>query len=158
MSGTKQYVDLDEFADETTRITRALLREYRIRDRDEVFCYGVTVLQWETMDALGRLGEATMNEISSAMSLANSTMTRVVDQLVEKGLVERQVDPDDRRVVRIALTESGEEKLAQVRDCVRDAQKAVLAHIPPENRETILWALRQLWEARERYQNSCCSQ
>ena len=153
--GTKT-IELDAFADEAVRLTRSLMREYRLRDRDEVCCYDVTMLQYETIDALARVGEATMNEISGAMSLANSTMTRVVDQLVEKGLVERRADPEDRRVVRVALTAAGEEKVDEVRRCVRESQKAVLSTIKPGDRQTILWALRQLWEARVRWRASCC--
>ena len=156
MADTQTPLGLDDFTDEVSSLTRSLMRDYRVQDRDQVFCYDVTVLQWETMDAIGRLGEATMNALSGAMSLANSTMTRVVDQLVEKRLVERQTDPEDRRVVRVTLTQTGEEKLALVRHCFRESQKKVLSHVRPEDRETILWSLKQLKAARERWRSSCC--
>jgi DNA-binding MarR family transcriptional regulator len=50
----------------------------------------------------------TMGELSSALSVPFSTATRIVDVLVADGLVQRTQDPEDRRVVRVALTVEGE--------------------------------------------------
>ena len=50
--------------------------------------------------------------------LANdpSTLTTFVDRLEQRQYVERRNDPDDRRVKRIALTESGERTVEDLRD------------------------------------------
>lgn len=50
-----------------------------------------------------------MNELSEAMGITGSTMTRIVDPLVHKKLVQRKPDEEDRRIVRVSLTESGRE-------------------------------------------------
>ena len=49
----------------------------------------------------------TMGEISDALNVPLSTATRMVDNLVEHGYAERLPDPQDRRVVRVALTANG---------------------------------------------------
>ncbi len=49
----------------------------------------------------------TMGELSQALSVPLSTATRMVDWWVDRGLAERLSDPDDRRIVRIELTDSG---------------------------------------------------
>jgi DNA-binding MarR family transcriptional regulator len=51
----------------------------------------------------------TMGELSDALSVPLSTATRVVNVLVGHGYVERRHDPDDRRVVRVSLTQRGRE-------------------------------------------------
>jgi DNA-binding MarR family transcriptional regulator len=51
----------------------------------------------------------TMGEISEALNVPLSTATRMVDSLVEHGYAERLPDPQDRRIVRVALTENGKQ-------------------------------------------------
>ena len=49
----------------------------------------------------------TMGELSQAVSVPLSTATRMADRWVEGGYAQRLADPDDRRIVRIALTDKG---------------------------------------------------
>src|SRR5215470_4381548 len=48
-----------------------------------------------------------MGEFSKSLDIPLSTATRVVDGLVEGGFAARTADPEDRRVVRVALTADG---------------------------------------------------
>ena len=63
--------------------------------------YGVTTSQGGTLLSFNPKEGFTMNELSKAVSLDTSTMTRMIDQLVEKGLVHREADRRDRRVVLV---------------------------------------------------------
>lgn len=49
-----------------------------------------------------------MKDVASELGISPSTLTTIVDKLVEKGLVKRDLDIDDRRKVQISLTEKGE--------------------------------------------------
>lgn len=49
----------------------------------------------------------TLSELSQRMLRVNSNTTAMVDHLEAKGLVKREPDPDDRRVIRVKLTEAG---------------------------------------------------
>jgi DNA-binding MarR family transcriptional regulator len=51
----------------------------------------------------------TMSQLSAALDMPLSTVTRLVDWLEEGGFARRQPDPDDGRVTRVALTASGAE-------------------------------------------------
>ncbi|MGW1993005.1 MarR family winged helix-turn-helix transcriptional regulator [Embleya sp. NPDC001921] len=48
-----------------------------------------------------------MGELGEVLGLAKSSLTGLVDRTVQRGLVRREPDPQDRRAVRIALTEEG---------------------------------------------------
>lgn len=54
-------------------------------------------------------GSLRMNELASTLDISMSRATGLVDRLVEKDLVNRWPDPDDRRSVLCALTEQGHE-------------------------------------------------
>ncbi len=80
-----------------------LVRRYQFRDRDSIVCHGISVSQCYSLDALWRSGSLTMGELAAELALEISTMTRIVDHLVEVGLADRQEDPADRRVRRADL-------------------------------------------------------
>lgn len=48
-----------------------------------------------------------MNELAAGLACDNSNVTGLVDRLAARGLVDRQANPDDRRVKRIVLTTAG---------------------------------------------------
>jgi DNA-binding MarR family transcriptional regulator len=48
-----------------------------------------------------------MGELSSELKIPVSTATRLADWLVQSDIIERFSDPDDRRIVRVRLTEAG---------------------------------------------------
>jgi DNA-binding MarR family transcriptional regulator len=48
-----------------------------------------------------------MSEIADAIVHSTGGTTRLIDRMVEEGLVERQACPKDRRAIHVAITESG---------------------------------------------------
>ena len=73
-------------------------------------------------------GDITMGEFSSALAVPFSTATRIADWLVE----------DDRRVVRIALTETGKELYKAIDRYIRQRMQQVLSGLTAEERTTLL--------------------
>jgi MarR family transcriptional regulator, organic hydroperoxide resistance regulator len=69
----------------------------------------ITPHQGETMYLLRQAGAGgvSMNELARAQGCALSTATAMVDRLLKLGLAERVHDEEDRRVVRITMTERG---------------------------------------------------
>lgn len=50
---------------------------------------------------------ASVSEIARDLSISKSNMTPIIDKLIQEGFVERLPDPNDRRVIRIGITEKG---------------------------------------------------
>jgi MarR family transcriptional regulator, organic hydroperoxide resistance regulator len=59
--------------------------------------------------ALYRADGQTISELGETVSLEKSTMTGLIDRMVRAGLVNREADPADRRVLRVWLTERGKQ-------------------------------------------------
>ena len=117
---------------------------------------GITASQGYTLLAMPDAGSVTMNELSVTMKLATSTMTRMADQLIQKGLVERQADPGDRRVVRVSLTENGRRVKVQLKDALQDLYAQVLAAIPEGEQNTVLASLEKLNSSILGVVKACC--
>jgi DNA-binding MarR family transcriptional regulator len=68
----------------------------------------------------------TMGELSKALSLPLSTVSRIVDMLEEQGFAKRQPDAEDGRVVRVDLTDTGRQVYeAMVSHGVRNAERVL---------------------------------
>ncbi len=146
------------FADDIQRLTYDLVRYDAICDRVCVEELGVTVSQGYILMALPETGSVTMNDLSAKMRLANSTMTRMADQLVQKRLITRGPDSDDRRIVRVQLTEQGQDIRARLKKALRDLFSEVLKDIPEGERETIVHSLEILNLSIVNALKSCCAE
>jgi len=58
------------------------------------------------------IGPCRTTDLARTVRVTSPTMTRVLDRLVETGLVTRAADPDDRRAIRLGLTPAGRRVLA----------------------------------------------
>lgn len=65
-------------------------------------------------------GPSRMSDIASALGVSLATATGVVDRLVERDILTREGDPDDRRVVLCRLSEKGEELMSGLWQLSRD--------------------------------------
>ncbi len=77
--------------------------------------------EWSVLERLARsAGEAplTPSQLAQAANVAPSSMTHRLDRMVERGLISRTADPDNRRRVLVALTDAGYGLYAQA---IRDA-------------------------------------
>jgi DNA-binding MarR family transcriptional regulator len=71
----------------------------------------------------------TVGEIADDLQLAQSSTTELVDRAVAAGLVVRATSPRDGRVVRIALTPAGEERLETAFSALDSARGELLEHL-----------------------------
>lgn len=70
---------------------------------------GLTLSQWQVLATLSRLDKATMGEVAAFCATDRTTLTRTVDRMVEGGLIQRDRDLVDRRLVHLILTAKGQD-------------------------------------------------
>jgi len=87
----------------------SVFRSLRSRIPEEWFTLELTMPQVRTLFALLRGGDARMGTLASQLGVSLSSATGLVDRLVEKRLVERWVDPEDRRSVIVRLGAEGQD-------------------------------------------------
>jgi DNA-binding MarR family transcriptional regulator len=119
---------------------------------------GVTTSQGGTILSFPTEGELTMNELSKIIILDKSTMTRLVDQLVEKGLVHREADMRDRRVVRVGLTDTGKNLRARLEAALQSFYKNALDKFQQKEQDAIIKYLKHMDEAVAKGLKECCAE
>lgn len=121
-----------------------LIRKVSRVDRDEKICYGVTVSQCHIIEVLSERGLLSMNELSSKLGLAVSTLTRILDVMVRNGIVDRNRDSADRRKVLVKLSKTGEVLSKKLKKCSHEYSLQILEKIPLEKRMDIIESLKLL--------------
>ena len=107
---------------------------------------GTTRAQWIVLFRLREQEGLSQVDLADVLELQPISLVRLLDRLVEHGLVERRSDPRDRRANRLFLTVAGRQ-LADDLDSLRDAIATdVLQGVPTATVETSLKALRDVKE------------
>ncbi len=135
--------DVHEFGE----LLSGMIRSFAAFERSEIFRSGVTMSQCSTILAIGKKGPMTMSALSEWMSLATSTITRIVDNLVRDGYIERSQDPQDRRVVQVSLTEEGQELFQAIKEIYHEYHRRIVECIPAEELHQVVECLALLIEA-----------
>jgi MarR family transcriptional regulator for hemolysin len=119
---------------ESSRLLRNYI-DHRAKSR------GTTRAQWIVLFRLRQQEGLSQVDLAEVLELQPISLVRLLDRLVEHGLVERRHDPRDRRANRLFLTASGRE-LADDLDSLRDSIATdVLRDVPTEAIETSLKTL-----------------
>lgn len=147
MNGTDDARQLRE-------IIRMLERKLGILEESEFSCCGVTMAQCHALVEIGRAGSISLNELAGLLNLENSTMSRTVNNLVTNGIAERNIDPQDRRYVTIALTKTGYKLYKSIEEGMNGYFEKVYGAIPEEKRQQVMESLEVLVEAIAK--TDCC--
>jgi len=94
--------------------------------------------------------ELTMGELSGALSVPFSKATRIVDSLVADGYLKRLHDPDDRRVVKVALTDKGSRLHRTIENFTGEHVQEILSDLTHEEQEILFVLIRKVVSALEK--------
>jgi DNA-binding MarR family transcriptional regulator len=82
--------------------------------------------------------------IGAAIDVPASRMVALVDELEQRGLVERRPDPADRRVRALYLTTQGRQTLAKGRKIAREHEEALTRGLAPADRKRLVDLLQKM--------------
>jgi DNA-binding MarR family transcriptional regulator len=102
---------------------------------------GLTPSQVSALVAVEQLGHARVSDIAVLESVSAPTVTRIVTNLEEAGLLSRADDPSDRRSSRVTLTAQGAAALHHMRTERTAYLQQRLAELTPAERSTLESAL-----------------
>ncbi len=86
----------------------------------------------------------TQSEIGDQLSVQGATVTNMLQRMEEAGLVTRRRDPDDNRLVRVYLTESGREKERAITEQFLKLESTVFEGIGEDDRAVLRRILKQM--------------
>lgn len=113
-------------------------RMMRTRFDQRARAYGMTRAQWMILARLERHPGMTQNEMASLCEVEPITVGRLVDRLEARGLLERRLDPADRRIRRLHLLAPSEPILVEIRRYKNDLFDGVTAGLDKQTLEAVI--------------------
>lgn len=135
--------EFDQYVADVESILRMVNMVIRKRGREILESFNVTPPQLDALNFLKRTS-LTMGELGQKMYLACSTATDLIDRMERNGLIVRERDASDRRVIRLHITERGREVISSVIDARKRYLAEVLASVPEEDRLSFKQTLAML--------------
>jgi len=135
-----------EFADKMNEIMPGIIQGFARRQADELYKGKITLPQFLILDFLSRQGESRMTDMAHFMHVTTAAMTGIVDRLVGYGYVVRVYDPEDRRIIKIKLTDQGNALLKKINRHRRQMVINIFGRLSQGNRRDYLRILLEIKE------------
>ena len=126
--------------DVVTRLRRAL----RTSIRSDWPWESLPMAQVELLQTLAERPPMKVGELAAELRLAPNTVSGLISQLIESGLVIRGGDPKDRRVARLSVSSRGHEQLALWQKEHEKRIGSALSKLEPSERDDVVRALKAL--------------
>jgi DNA-binding MarR family transcriptional regulator len=127
-----------------TEVVNKLRRALRASIRTDIPWESLPMAQVELLQTLGEIAPARIGDLAERLHLATSTVSGLIAQMIDSGLVRRQTDPGDRRAAMVTLTAAGHSQLAEWELAHERRIGRALEQLEPEDREAITRALPAL--------------
>jgi DNA-binding MarR family transcriptional regulator len=128
-----------------TRLRRAL----RASIRTDYPWETLPMAQVELLQVLAEHSPARIGDLAARQRLATSTVSGLIGQMINAGLVARAVDPDDRRASAVTLTTAGHAQLAAWTRAHERRLDAALGALDEADRSVVRAALPALFRLAE---------
>ena len=143
---------------------RILEREIEKQLKTETSCCGVTMTQCHLLLELFAKDNISIIELARIFELDKSTLSRTIDSLVTTGLIERKINPEDRRYMIISLTTGGRKAVDTINNVCNEYYKELFKLIPAkkhsqvtESLSILADALKELNKSNKEAVRNCCS-
>lgn len=114
-------------------------------------CHNLTVAELKCIRQINKSENINNKEIAERMNLSSSRLTRIIDGLVNKGYIEREIDTTDRRNMRLSLSIEGITLLEQINKTYLTVHRGILSNIEPGLHTEVIKAMASLLEALEEW-------
>lgn len=127
--------DLEEFLPYrlsvlSNRVSDAFARLYETR-------FGITIPEWRVIANVGRFAPISANGVCERSAMDKVTVSRAVQRLVDKGLLDRRTDAHDRRRSSLTLSARGAAIYAEIVPLALRIQAALVAEMDEAERQAL---------------------
>lgn len=107
--------------------------------------FGITQALGYTLINVQEEGTA-VTQIANLLGVKSTSLSRILKNMEELGLIFRKVDENDKRSVKIYLTDFGREKKQLAKQVVRDFNEYLNKHLGPNDKKELIHALQKINE------------
>lgn len=110
---------------------------------------GVTVAEWVFLRALYDAGRVAPSQLAEGMTMTKGAISKLADRLLEKSLIERRANPDDKRAHTLALNEKGRALVPRLAALADKNDEEFFGTLTSDERRRLMQLLGKIIEERE---------
>lgn len=113
----------------------AVLSSHISRAFSEIYSenFGLTVPEWRVIVHLHNAGPVSVREIQARVDMDKSKVSRAATRLEKSGLITKETNADDRRLLKLALTQKGHDLMKQIIPLAHDFEKNLSERLGADN-------------------------
>ena len=100
--------------------------------------FGLPDAEFRCLMLFGEERYLTAKGIAHKMNVVKSRVSKIVDGLIKKKLIQRIKDPEDSRISLLSLSAAGQEKLNNINDFLSNIHHQVLLQMAPDQRKAVM--------------------
>jgi len=112
--------------------------------KDHLRPYGLTTVQRLILGVLEKEDGLSAGEVGQRLVLDSATLSGILERMADNGWINKETDPNDRRVVRVFATAKAKGLTQELRQAVIDSNQAVLSPLSLEEKVLLKRLLRDL--------------
>lgn len=138
-------------ASRLANLTFSLLANCQEKEVHLAELHGLTQAEFRCLRLFGTDESLNNKSIAERMNLSPSRLTRIIDGLVKKKYIRREIDSSDRRNMKVNLSTKGKSLVLQLNKAYVDIHREILMDIDPSQHEQLIVAMTHLLEALEKW-------
>jgi len=142
-----------ETVEELIELQRRIDRDRRQYELDAWMSLNLGIGQLKTLFFISNRGATTTGKLATALKVTPTNITGIIDRLLEKNLITRTGDPDDRRVLVLRTTPNGDELVAELRQKRRERMSELFNRLNEEEAAIVARGMKTLVKAIEAKQD-----
>ncbi|MBP2001193.1 DNA-binding MarR family transcriptional regulator [Paenibacillus shirakamiensis] len=139
MSQEQSKVIIERYINASFQVTKKLNSEIL-----DAFGADITLEQFQIMYSIRAKGTATSTELADEFCVGKSSITAMITRLVDRGLIERTRDLQDRRIVYLSLTDEGTIVFHNAYNQVQSVVSSYLVHFSQEEIDAFIVTFEKL--------------
>jgi len=136
-----------ETVEELIELQRRIDRDRRQYELDAWMSLNLGIGQLKTLFFISNRGATTTGKLATALKVTPTNITGIIDRLLEKNLITRTGDPDDRRVLVLRTTPKGDELVAELRQKRRERMTELFKNLSDKEAEIVAQGLKIMVKA-----------
>ena len=138
-------------ASDVADLTFRLLASCQKKEELFAHAFGVSVPEFRVFRAFRHDPNRNVKEVIDELGVGRSNFSKIAASLESKGFLVRTIAPEDRRSVRVALTEKGIELSHRLEARYLEIHEEILRGIPISLHASLVQALEQLFQSLDRW-------
>jgi DNA-binding MarR family transcriptional regulator len=134
-------------AGEIIQALAPLLAQHRNRWAARCQAHGLSIVGFQVLALLEMHGGMPMTRLADELGVALPNATGIVGRLVERGIVARSDDAQDRRRVVVTLTDDGHGLIGEMEEGRRERMSRLFSHMTDDQQQRLLQSVKDLHAA-----------